>query len=110
VRYNVEIVVDAAAFKSDAHHDVLAGGGQVVRIEVPGCDADFTAHSIQRTDLAATLLEQVIGLQYGLIAVNRCAGGGPSVHFDAFPPVASGEALVIDRRDPMLRSDTSQAG
>jgi hypothetical protein len=107
VKHDVELSVNLEAFQSDLHCDVIAGGGQVVRIEVPGNDADFTAHSIQRTDLTATLLEHVIGLQYGLIAVNRTRA---VVHLDGFSPVAPGEALIVDHRDPMLREDASQAG
>ncbi|MGB2984988.1 MAG: hypothetical protein WBE26_03820 [Phycisphaerae bacterium] len=107
VRYDVHVVANAEAFQSDTHRDVIAAGGQVIRIEIPGNDADFTAHSIQRTDLAATVLEHVIGLQYGLIAVNRHPA---SVHFDAFPPLAPGEALILDRRDPMLWASAAQVG
>jgi len=107
MRYDVQIVVDRKAFESQAHRDVMAAGGQVVRIEVPGSSADFDACSIQRTDLTATLLEQVIGLQYGLIAVNR---QDSPVHFGTFPPVEPGEALILDSRDPMLRVRASQAG
>ncbi len=63
--------------------------------------------AIERTDLAATLLEHVIGLQYGWIAVNRQP---TTVHLDGFSPLGPGDALVLDRRDPMLRVDASQAG
>ncbi len=107
LRHHVQVIVDPEAFQTDAHRDVTGGGGQVIRIEIPGHDADFPAHSIQRTDLAATLLEHVIGLQYGLIAVNRQP---TTVHFDGFPPVGSGQALIIDRRDPMLQANASQVG
>jgi hypothetical protein len=107
IQHEIQIIVDPDAFAQQVHRDVLANGGQVVRIEVPGHDADFAAHSIQRTDLAATLLEQVIGLQYGLVAVNRQP---TTVHFDRFPPVAPGQALAIDRRNPMLQADASQVG
>jgi hypothetical protein len=103
----VQTIVDPEAFHGDAHRDVMAAGGEVLRIEIPGNDADFCARSIQLTDLAATLLEQVIGLQYGLIAVNRQP---TPAHFDGFPPVGPGEALIIDRRNPMLRTDASRAG
>ena len=89
------------------HRRGQAAGGEVVRIEIPGHDADFAAHSIERTDLAATLLEHLIGLQYGLIAVNRQT---TTVHLDGFSPLSPGGALVIDRRDPLLRVDASQAG
>ncbi len=107
VSYNLQVVVDPQAFQSDIHREVIAAGGRVVRIEIPGCDADFPAHSIQRTGQAATLLEHVIGMEFGLIAVNRSA---VPLHFDGFSPIAPGEALVVDRRDPMLRADASQVG
>jgi hypothetical protein len=107
VRHELEVVTDASVFTEDAHSDVLAVGGQVIRIELPGCDADFVANSIQRTDLAATLLEQVIGLQYGLIAVNRRAS---SVRFDGFRPVRPGKALLVDGDDPALQAEVSRVG
>ena len=107
VRPKVQVVVEPEAFKGDSYRDVLPAAGQAVRIELPGADADFVANSIQRTDLAATLLEQVIGLQFGLIAVNRQPG---VVHFDGFAPIGPGEAVIVDRRDPMLQAGASQAG
>jgi len=107
LRHDLQVIVDPEVFQTEVHRGVMAAGGQVVRIEIPGHDADFSAQSIQCTDLAATLLEHVIGLQYGLIAVNRQPA---TVHFDRFPPVGPGETLIIDRRDPMLRADASQAG
>jgi hypothetical protein len=106
-RLAVEVVADAAAFATDAHRDVIAAGGQVIRIEIPGSSADFDAYSIQRTDLIATLLEQVVGLQYGLVAVNRTHR---PVKLDAFSPVEPGEALIVDSRDVKLRLRRSQAG
>ena len=105
--YDVQVVADPREFDSPAHHDVMAAGGDVVRIEIPGDDADLSAHSIHRTDLAATLLEQVIGLQLGLIAVNRATH---HVQLDGLPPFATGEALVLDRRDPVLHANASRAG
>ncbi|MCH7839181.1 MAG: hypothetical protein IID38_02950 [Planctomycetes bacterium] len=107
VQYDLQVVVDRSAFKSRIHQQAMAAGGQVVRIEVPAHDADFTAHSIRLTDLTATLLEHVIGLQYGLLAVNRRPG---AVHFDGFPTVAPGDALIVDARDPMLRAGVFQTG
>ncbi len=41
------------------------------RIEVPAERAAFAANSIFRTDGVAIMLETLIGLQYGLVAVNR---------------------------------------
>jgi len=107
VRHEVQVAVAADAFTEPIHRDTVAAGGKVIRIEVPGCDADFIAHSIQRTALAATVLEQVVGLQYGLIAVNRSSA---PVHFDGFPPVGPGEPLIVDRRDPILQSRIVQVG
>jgi hypothetical protein len=106
-QYDVEIGVDPAHFTSDAHRQVLAVGGEVIRIEIPAHEADFVAYSIFDTDLAATLLEQVVGLQYGVIAVNRQPR---AVRFNAVPPVRFGEALILDRRDPLLREAATQVG
>lgn len=105
--HRVDMIIDPEIFQDDAHREVIEAGGEVVRVEVPGSDADFTARSIERTDQVATLLEHLVGLQFGLIAVNRRPA---PIHFGGFPPVGSGEALIIDRRDPMLRADASQVG
>lgn len=105
--HEVQVIVDPDAFASPVHQDALAAGGQVVRIEVPGGDADFAASSIHRTDLVATVLEHVIGLQYGLIVVNRRP---VPVSFDGFAPIAPGEALIVERNDPALREEASRAG
>lgn len=102
----INVIVDPEAFRSRAHRDVLEGGGQVIRIEIPSNDRDATAHSIRRTDIAATCLEQVIGLIYGLIAVNRRL---EPVHFGGFPPVMPGETLVVEQHDLLLRENASQA-
>ena len=99
--------MEPAAFEDDAYRSVIGGGGQVLRLEVPGYDADFSAYSIPRTDVAATLLEQVIGLQYGLIAVNR---SHVPVQFDACPPTEPGEALILSRHDAIMQSVVPQAG
>ncbi|MDO8630860.1 MAG: hypothetical protein Q7R41_10235, partial [Phycisphaerales bacterium] len=96
VRFSPQVVAEPKAFTDDAHRDVIASGGCVIRIELPGCDADFVAHSIARTDLAASLVEMVIGLQYGMIAVNRLP---TPVQLDGFPPIAPGDALIVNRPD-----------
>jgi hypothetical protein len=107
IRYDVQVVADAGAFESEPYRAVMAAGGHAIRIELPGNSADFAAQSILRTGLTVMLLEHVIGLQYGLLAINR---QDHVIHFDGFPPVGPGEALIVDRRDPMLRASTSQAG
>lgn len=91
VRPDVQVVVDGEAFNDDGARQVLRQGGAVVRLEIPTWDADFTAQSIHRTSAAATLLEQVVGLQLGLIAVNRTSG---RVQLDGFAPVEPGDALI----------------
>jgi hypothetical protein len=103
----VEVAAEPDAFREAVYDDALAAGATCIRLEVPGFDADFIAHSIPRTDLIATLLEQVIGLQFGLIAVNRTAA---AIHFDGFPPVDPGQALIADRNHPTLRLQIPQAG
>ncbi len=107
VKHEVEAVVSADAFLEPIHRDAMAAGGTVLRIELPGCDADFVAHSIHRTALTATLLEQVVGLRFGIIAVNR---SDAPIHFDGFPLVEPGEPLIVDRRDPILQSRNFQVG
>ena len=34
----------------------------------------------------------------------------PRGYFDGFPPVGPGEPLIVDRRDPILRSRVFQVG
>ena len=53
------------------------------------------------------MIEWVIGLQYGLIAVNRTHR---KIRFNGFEPIAPGEALVADTDDAMLQTATAQAG
>lgn len=105
--YDVQVAVDSAAPWTETHRQVLAAGGEVMRVEVPAYESDFVAYSIGSTDLTATLLEHVIGLQYGLIAVNRQPS---TVRFGAVPPVRPGAALIVDRRDPLLHEAATQAG
>jgi len=105
-RTELEVDVDPQAFDEDFHREALSGDAQLVRIEVPAHDADFPAASIRVTDTVATLLEQVIGLQYGVIAVNRRS---QPVHFDGFAPVAPGGAIVVHESDSMLKSKGARA-
>ncbi|MFQ5463017.1 MAG: hypothetical protein ACE5E5_10375 [Phycisphaerae bacterium] len=101
---SVAIEIEPAAFRSQARTDVLSRGGRVVRIEIPGSSADFVARSIHRTHLAATMVELVIGLEYGLIAVNRRSA---NVRFDGFAPLAPGEALIVDDPEKLRKAKAS---
>lgn len=87
--------------------DAAAKGTQIIRMEVPDGISDFSATSIQRTDFTATLLEQVVGLLYGLIAVNRTK---KPVQLDGFQVTQPGEALVVDRMNHLLTRVSAQAG
>ncbi|MFQ5413524.1 MAG: hypothetical protein ACE5E6_03600 [Phycisphaerae bacterium] len=107
VGHDVRVAVEPASFRDDIHRAVRGAGGEVVRLEVPGCDADFTARSIERTGLTATLLEHVIGLQYGVVAVNRW---DTPAQLNGFPPIAPGRALIVPSDDPMLQKGATQAG
>ncbi|MEK6676721.1 MAG: hypothetical protein AABZ47_13845 [Planctomycetota bacterium] len=107
VNYSVRIEIDPSVFQDSVYQNVLSAGGQVIRLVVPGYDFDFKSYSVQRTDLVATLLEQIIGLQFGLLAVNRSSA---PVHYDGFPIVAPGAALVVPHDDSSLRTFASQAG
>ncbi len=107
VKPTIDVVADPARFEGLVHRKIMAGGADVVYVEVPGGDADFTTHSIRRLDIGATLLEQVIGLQLGLVAVNRRRA---SVRFNGFKSVGAGKALIVDRNDPMLQSGIARAG
>jgi len=103
----IDVVVDRASFDAPEYAPLRDTGASILRIEVPGCDADFTACSIHRTDIVATVLEHVIGLQYGLIGVNRTQS---PVGFDGFTPVAPGEAIVLRGGNPALRQSSAAAG
>lgn len=107
VEHAVEVCVEPDVFQERALREAAQAGAAVVRIEAPGFDADFPALSIHRTNVVATALEHVIGLYYGLIAVNRHLR---PVHFDGFAPLAPGESLILDRTDRALSSSGAQAG
>lgn len=101
---DTDVLLAPAEFRETIHTQVLKAGGDVVRIEIPGDDRDFVNHSIARTGRAATLLEQIVGLCYGVIAVNRT--NRPRV-LDGFPPVAPGQAVIIDANERALRASSA---
>ena len=107
VEHSIEVVADAESFDAAPYDQVMRCGGEVLRIEVPGHDADFAARSIERTGLIATLLEHVVGLQYGLIAVNRRP---QTVTLNGFQPIKPGQALILERAEPLLSDSRIQAG
>jgi len=60
-------------FDTDLHRHARQAGAACIRLEFPGPPADLSTSSIWRTDLVATTLELVIGLLYGVMAVNRAS-------------------------------------
>lgn len=102
----IEQVEDARVFDDVTHAFARQAGAALWRLEIPGGDTDFVGQSIERTNLGAALLEQVVGLHYGLIAVNR---RGHTVEFPPFAPVAPGEALIVPARDSVLEAMTEPA-
>ncbi len=91
-RCSPEVTVDDACFATPMHAAARECGAQLIRIEIPGGGQDFICNSIWRTDLAATTLEHVLGLQFGLIAMNR---GGKPIAFSDHPPIKPGECIIV---------------
>jgi len=70
----LEVAPDREAlFDTDLHQRAAAAGAVSVRLELPGPADDLTTSSIRRTDWAASLLEHIVGLQYGWLVMNRFA-------------------------------------
>jgi hypothetical protein len=107
VDFEPDVVIEPDSFRDRVHRDAHDARADVIRLEVPGNDADFPALSIHRTHVVATLLEHVVGLLYGLIAVNRTI---QPVHFDGFAPVSPGAALLVGREDVALRASSARVG
>ncbi len=102
-----EVAIDPRAFDTDFHRGAAEAGARLIRIEVPGSIANFVCNSIWRTDLVATTLEHVIGLQYGLLAANRLAS---RVTFDGYPPLRPGEAIDVPAGAPGADLSSTRAG
>lgn len=85
------IDVESSAFAEPVHEEVHQSGGALIRIDLPCSPSDFACASIYRTDLGVSLIEWIIGLQFGLIAPNRTE---KSIRFNGYPPVKPGEAIV----------------
>lgn len=96
---SVEVSRNPSLFDNTLHRDAACAGAAMVRIELPRHDADFVTNSVHGTALGATLIEQVIGLVYGLIAVNRSAN---PVTIAGLPPLAAGQTCVLSATDPIL--------
>ena len=58
VKPTIDVVADAARFEGLVHRKIISRGAEIVCVEVPGGDADFTAHSIRRVDVGATRLNR----------------------------------------------------
>ncbi|MCH7813840.1 MAG: hypothetical protein IID40_07445 [Planctomycetes bacterium] len=71
-RLDVEVTEPQSGhFASDLHARAAEAGAALIRLEFPGPTADLSTGSIWRTNLAASTLEQVVGLLYGWMVMNR---------------------------------------
>jgi len=95
-RFTPIVAVQPELFDSECHRSAAALGAELIRIELPASNTDFICNSIWRTDLAATTLEHVIGLQFGMLAMNRRS---QPVRYPGHPPIAPGQALEINAVD-----------
>jgi len=68
-----DVVAEPAAFATEFHRGAIDAGAACLRLELPGEPHAGCAHSIRRTDRAALMLEWLVGLQLGLIVLNRDA-------------------------------------
>jgi hypothetical protein len=85
------VVDDAGVFDTRFHRQAAAAGALLVRLEFPAAGCYPACSSIWRTDLAAQMLEHVVGLIGGWVAVNRQS----KPLRIALPPVGPGEGVVL---------------
>ncbi|NOT02500.1 MAG: hypothetical protein HOP29_17985 [Phycisphaerales bacterium] len=84
--------VHAGPFDTPLHRAAASAGARLIRIELPGGNGSFICNSVWRTNLAAATIEHMVGLQFGLLAVNRTDS---TVVFDGHPPVGCGGAIMV---------------
>ena len=106
LRHQLGVLADLAAFDEPIHREILTQGGDAIRIELPPFEADCVANSIHATHLAVTVLEHVIGLLYGVIAVNRSR---TPVLLDGVGVVPPGELLLLDH-EPIIPVQAARTG
>ncbi len=71
IHQRIEVTADPRLVNAAPLDGSATDRTDVVRIELPAREADLPAHSIRLMDLGVHLLEWVIGLQAGVVAVNR---------------------------------------
>lgn len=91
-RPEVNVSVAPDLFDEEVCNELFQQGGDAIRIELPSFESDYVANSILHTHLTVTTLERVVGLLYGLIAVNR---GCRAVSLPGVGTIAPGEARVL---------------
>ena len=67
------VTAEPGAFETELYRAALTAGAECLRLELPGDPCAGPTHSIRRTDRAALLIEWIVGLQIGMIVVNRDA-------------------------------------
>lgn len=105
--HGLEVIVDAGVFDDNLVQGIKVHGGTAIRIELPPYETDWVANSIHQTHLAVTVLEHVIGLLYGVIAVNRTR---EPVRLDDFGVVHPGQTLILHQKAPSLAERTHRFG
>jgi hypothetical protein len=107
LQHNLTVIAEPGAFDESVHHEIIAQGGNAIRIELPSFEANSVANSIHLSHLTVTMLERVIGLLYGVIAVNRTRN---PVLLDGLGIVPPGEALILDHDTAILPAQATRTG
>lgn len=87
-----KVEVDPLSFDTELHRNAMEAGASVVRLELPAPCGETANESIRRMDVAASCLEWLVGLQVGLIAVNRTDA---PMHIDGVATLDPGKAAYI---------------
>jgi hypothetical protein len=107
LRHELSVTAEPQAFEEPIYSEIIAQGGSAIRIELPAFEADCVANSIHAMHLAVTVLEQVIGLLYGLIAVNRTRDPVLLEGIGVIPP---GETLLLDHEPTIIPVQAVRTG
>lgn len=103
----LSVVAEPGTFDDPMYREILTQGGSPIRIELPAFEADCVANSIHQSHLAVTVLEHVIGLLFGLIAINRTRN---PVVLEGVGVVPPGELLLLDHEPAIIPVPASRTG
>jgi hypothetical protein len=100
----LNIVADADAFGGPFDRAALEAGTRIIRLRLPD-GADFgPGTSFRLTELAASMIEWIVGLELGLVVVNRdemrrSVNLGRWERGPARETILAGDGSVVDTRD-----------